>query len=435
MTVALPLFGTISYAPKTNHFPTLGRFGRHLLDHVFPHERNNYHPHLLGHRALGLFSLLLLSIKIATVALLTIGPVLPAESSAITKDTIFSLTNDSRVAYSLNPLTLNNKLAAAAQSKADDMAAKGYFSHNTPDGKTPWDFIKKSGYSYVVAGENLAVDFIDAEPIEDAWMASPGHRANILNKSFEEIGIGIATGTFQGHTSTFVVQMFGTGVPQQITTLAKTTEVAPAPSPAPSRPAPAAVPVQTVAREVALQEQPLAVVEAKPAELTPVSNLTDNTLPASVLIEGGKLTLTAFSKEAQSVSATIGSLKIDLTALGDGKWQTALPLADVPKGYSQISLEMFNKEGQKLNSQVASFATDSSLPFSLVPKVAGSAISLFGKSFSETSLNTFYAIFAVLILVALVIAIAIHRHVQHIGLVANSAFVASFALVLWVTSL
>src|SRR4029078_3041745 len=126
-------------------------------------------------------------------------------------------TNTSRNSYGLSTLTYNDELAKAAQTKANDMLAKGYFAHNTPDGKTPWDFIQAQHYNYIMAGENLAVNFTEAENVEDAWMNSPGHKANILNKNCEEIGIGISQGNFQGHNAIFVVQMFGTPVEQKIT--------------------------------------------------------------------------------------------------------------------------------------------------------------------------------------------------------------------------
>ncbi len=90
-------------------------------------------------------SVALVGVKILTIALLSLGPVLPAFSSAITPQNIISLTNQSRQDYNLSALTENNILDKAAQAKADDMLQKGYFAHVTPDGKTPWDFITAAG--------------------------------------------------------------------------------------------------------------------------------------------------------------------------------------------------------------------------------------------------------------------------------------------------
>ncbi len=123
---------------------------------------------------------------------------------------VMSLTNDARAAQKDVPLTDNKQLDAAAQAKANDMAAKGYFSHQSPDGKTPWDFISASGYNYQYAGENLAVRFIDSKDVVNAWMASPTHRANIMKPVYRETGIGIAQGLYKGSSATFVVQYFCT---------------------------------------------------------------------------------------------------------------------------------------------------------------------------------------------------------------------------------
>ena len=88
-------------------FAPLGVFAAHIYDHVIPNPRNNYHPHLLGHRALGLFSGLLVTVKIFAIALLAFGPIAPAFSSAITPTNIISLTNQSREQFSLSALTEN----------------------------------------------------------------------------------------------------------------------------------------------------------------------------------------------------------------------------------------------------------------------------------------------------------------------------------------
>jgi len=130
--------------------------------------------------------------------------------AAVISATLVDLTNKDRQAEALSNLTINPELVVAAQAKADDMASKGYFAHVSPDGHEPWFWIKEAGYDYSAAGENLAVNFSDSENVEEAWMNSPGHRANILNAKFSEIGIATARGEYKGRTTTFVVQMFGT---------------------------------------------------------------------------------------------------------------------------------------------------------------------------------------------------------------------------------
>lgn len=134
----------------------------------------------------------------------------PSRASAtISPSSIVEMTNKERVALGLDVLSENSALTTAAQAKANDMAARGYFSHNTPDGRTPWQFMDEAGYKYSSAGENLAVDYIDNAILVNAWMNSPGHRANIVNGAYQEIGVASARGVYQGRDTIFVVQMFG----------------------------------------------------------------------------------------------------------------------------------------------------------------------------------------------------------------------------------
>jgi uncharacterized protein YkwD len=129
--------------------------------------------------------------------------------SAIYSSVLVNLTNQNRAALNISKLTVSPILEKAAQMKADDMAAKGYFAHNTPDGKTPWYWFDLAGYKYVYAGENLAVNFEESADVETAWMNSPGHFLNIMNPKFTEIGIATSTGVYKGRQAVFVVQMFG----------------------------------------------------------------------------------------------------------------------------------------------------------------------------------------------------------------------------------
>lgn len=129
--------------------------------------------------------------------------------SAIYAAVLVNLTNQNRIANNVAELKTNPILEKAAQMKADDMASKSYFAHNTPDGKTPWYWFEQAGYKYTYAGENLAVNFENSEDVENAWMNSRGHFLNIMNPKFTEIGIATSTGIYKGRTAIFVVQMFG----------------------------------------------------------------------------------------------------------------------------------------------------------------------------------------------------------------------------------
>ncbi len=123
---------------------------------------------------------------------------------------LVDLTNGDRTQNSLTALTLSPALTAVAQAKANDMAAKSYFAHISPEGIDPWHWFTQEGYAFDYAGENLAVDFSESSDVERAWMNSPTHRENILNPKFTEIGIAIAEGTYRGRRTTFVAQVFGT---------------------------------------------------------------------------------------------------------------------------------------------------------------------------------------------------------------------------------
>lgn len=130
--------------------------------------------------------------------------------SAILPGAIVSLTNEERAELAVPALAESAVLAAAAQAKADDMAARGYFAHYTPEGRSPWYWLDQAGYAYQRAGENLAVNFSDSEDVVDAWMRSPTHRANIAKGTYSEIGVAMARGEFEGKRAVFVVQFFGT---------------------------------------------------------------------------------------------------------------------------------------------------------------------------------------------------------------------------------
>ncbi len=180
-----------------------------FLKHLFvPHEGNDHAPHILGElSALVILFIVAMGIggHILFSSVLSTNNNLAAIYSAVLTD----LANADRVQNSLPTVTTNTLLTEAAQNKANDMAKRGYFSHNTPEGLTPWYWIEGVGYKFVYAGENLAVDFDDSVQVENAWMNSPGHRANILSSHFTEVGIASASGMYQGRPAIFVVEMFG----------------------------------------------------------------------------------------------------------------------------------------------------------------------------------------------------------------------------------
>ena len=110
----------------------------------------------------------------------------------------------------LPALTENKKLDEAAAAKANDMFLNQYFEHVSPSGLTPGQLVQDHGYDYILAGENLILGNFDSEKeVLQDWMNSPGHRANILNNRFTEMGAAIIKGTYKGETVWIGVQEFG----------------------------------------------------------------------------------------------------------------------------------------------------------------------------------------------------------------------------------
>ncbi len=181
---------------------------RYVTEHFVPSKNNAYRPHLLRRGMLIFF----LSVSLAAEGFLVANLVVRQSGenflAAVLPGELISLTNSQRSAANLGAVAEQTQLDAAAQAKANDMAAKGYFAHIGPDGREPWAWVAGAGYNYQYAGENLAVRFVDSKDVVDAWMASPSHRANIVKPVYTEIGIGVANGLYQGQPATFVVQYF-----------------------------------------------------------------------------------------------------------------------------------------------------------------------------------------------------------------------------------
>jgi hypothetical protein len=110
----------------------------------------------------------------------------------MSSDSLLKSTNTAREANKESDLNLNTYLSKAAQTKAEDMVAHDYWSHNTPDGTAPWAFVINSGYQYQKAAENLAYGFANSSDTVTGWMNSPSHRENILDRAFTDVGFGYA---------------------------------------------------------------------------------------------------------------------------------------------------------------------------------------------------------------------------------------------------
>lgn len=178
------------------------RHGRH--HHQGKHYIKVYWPYIPSALALAL-----------VVGLFWVQPKPPANVLAYATDLstagLLSETNQKRTSSGVSSLALSNKLAQAAQTKAEDMVTRDYWAHTTPEGKAPWTFIEASGYDYQKAGENLAYGFASSKDTVAGWMNSPTHKANLMDKDYTEVGFGYANAPDfqQDGPETVVVAMYG----------------------------------------------------------------------------------------------------------------------------------------------------------------------------------------------------------------------------------
>jgi len=208
---------------------------------ILPTEENNFRPFILRDEVIAIFILLFLVGKV----LFSFELVLVQQSSLFAElnaQKILLLTNDIRKQYHLPSLKENALLDKAAWEKAQDMLKHKYFSHYSPTGVSPWYWIDASGYNYHYAGENLAMNFLNSEEVVRAWLNSPKHRENLLNKHYEDMGLAIVNGDFTGEgiNRTLVVQMFAS--PMREKTIAPIAKAASSPPtslpPTPTSPLP-----------------------------------------------------------------------------------------------------------------------------------------------------------------------------------------------------
>lgn len=240
---------------------------RWLKDHFVPHSANNHHPHYFRGA----------SIAVLGIAVLLLQALYLGQTQLVFKQTDFlaavlpgaliSLTNEDRIENGVGTLEEDEALSRIAQRKAEDMAERGYFSHDTPEGHEPWWWLEQAGYKYKHAGENLAVNFTDSEEVEEAWMDSPTHRANIVKPVYTKIGIGVAKGEFEGEKAIFVVQLFATPPPPVVSTV-KPAAVEPLPGARPEPTEPAEEVAPTVIAQAPLETPEVLGSEAPVAPST-----------------------------------------------------------------------------------------------------------------------------------------------------------------------
>lgn len=136
---------------------------------------------------------------------------LKSDFELLTPENIISLTNIKRKENNLSPLKTNELLNKSAELKVKDMLVNQYFDHYSPQGNGADFFITQVGYKPLIVGENLAMgNFKSANEVVEKWLQSEGHKKNILDSKYQEIGVAVKEGVFKGKKVIFIVQHFGT---------------------------------------------------------------------------------------------------------------------------------------------------------------------------------------------------------------------------------
>lgn len=209
----------------------MGEWIRHLF---LPHHTNNFRAKVLHFDFFVVYMVALVGAAFLFRFVHTVSPSILGFATDIRVDALVESTNKKRAEAGFSPLKYNEKLSQAAAGKAAYMFDKDFWAHTAPDGTTPWDFINGAGYTYVVAGENLAKNFSTSQEVVEAWMNSPSHRENLLRSQYEDVGFAVVNGRLNGEETTLVVQMFGKAL------ATREPQIAQNPSPAPIIPAAAA---------------------------------------------------------------------------------------------------------------------------------------------------------------------------------------------------
>ncbi|MFH1866632.1 MAG: CAP domain-containing protein [Patescibacteria group bacterium] len=427
-------------------------FSWHLYDHFVPNDRNNYQPFIVHHRALALFSALLVLLKLVVIVAPSFYPAEPLYSSAITVQNIVELTNVSRQGFGLSPLAMNPYLTKAAEQKANDMALSGYFAHTSPQGIDPWYWIKQAGYKYSYAGENLAMKFQTAEGVTNAWMASPSHKANILKSEYREIGVGIKEGVINNEKVVLVVQMFGTSAIASAVTEVPATEVPSLPPFQETKPPPQETvtpPPETVIPleppEPAEVEQP-AVVYHLPKAAPPDAALMLNSFtlrPFSSSPFDYQLGLKT-NQQVTSVTMAIGKEAVGLKPISPPdsevkEWSGSIVLSEQQiQSVVPVNVYWRDQSNKQQTNRLANFGLT---PVQGIYEFSGTAlsalrpVSVWGGLVDLTHLpavvNAFYIYFAIFLFLAWITNIAIKPEVQHLDLITHSALVIILAMALW----
>jgi len=452
-----------------------------------PHEGNSHRPRILHHKWLVCYSVFLVTLKVLAIVLPVVLPSSSLYSSAITQQNIIDLTNQTRINLGLTKLKVNNLLTQAAQDKANDMLANQYFAHTSPAGVTPWDWLDKVGYDYRLAGENLAVHYQSSEDVEQGWLSSPTHRANIVNASYQEIGVGIARGQFENEDSIVVVQMFGQPASVLATTNPLSSTATPSNTAAFKQPvvskivtAPKTTPLPTKTNNTPAQPVKITkpntvttTVPVKPAIL-PEQSVTPSTIPtnpaketngsvgvgqarppvladssvnplapviydSSLQIKQGKQSydVSLAVTGATAVALRLGEAWVMMGLDGPGiTWRATLPYdaATFSPSGEQLSAVAWGKEGTVADKPLALLAPQTTVQHFYTFNEGSDKYAKFFGFFTvhnlQDKVTQFYLMFMVFLGAALLINIFVKIRIQHYSVISHALAVLALALLL-----
>jgi len=241
-----------------------------MSDYVLPHPERQSRGKLLSPPALVTYSLFLLALLFSTRLLAYRLPGVLGYATNINLEDLLRAVNQKREENGASQVRLDPVLCEVARLKAEDMFAKNYWAHVSPDGVQPWAFFSKVGYDYLYAGENLAKDFQDSSAVVEAWMNSTSHRSNLLSTKYMDMGLAVVNGTLDGYETTLVVQEFGRRKVEPALATLPQAQAATVESPvAEPAPAPAAPPPSLVTEEepVGKQQEKTVPVVVAPGEV------------------------------------------------------------------------------------------------------------------------------------------------------------------------
>lgn len=410
------------------------------VSHFIPDERNGYVPHVLRHRVLLAYSVILILLKAVLVVGYAVLPASSVLSSAVTAENVIRLTNVARSAAGLEELRPNALLSVAAERKAEDMVEKQYFAHTSPEGLTPWHWIREAGYDYRSAGENLAVHYFSSEGVHEGWMASPTHRQNILDERYVDIGVGVVQGRYDDYDTIMVVEMFGRPVGYQA---AIAVTDGPESGAGGSTEDPSVADTAIVAEQAPIPPEEVGIPVAADADVTasasegpsapPVPEETPSVVESSVAVvpRSGGYEISVDIAGARSADAYLGPEAIELTQGDDGSFDGFLPVDEESAQPQHLYVAASGAEGQRSVQSVAMLApngtTQDLFVSGGVPGRAVKFLGIFEVRDLEDGVKRFYVLTIVFLLLALALKIIVKFHIQRHSVIVHTLFVVGLA--------